>query len=115
MNESRKTQDGWKICARCETEKLVSAFGRRASSGDGLQYWCRDCIAVQQRTKYSIDRESTRLDRIQARLESYKPLRLEPPPLDVDPKTLALLDEDNPMLIGKDSTDNTEDSALWES
>lgn len=99
MNESRKAVNGWKICARCEQEKLLAAFGKRSSSGDGYQYWCRECVRSQQRARYVNSRESGRLDRVQAKLGEYKAVPLKPVPPGIDVKTLPLLDEDNPMDI----------------
>lgn len=35
-----------KRCAKCRQVKPGDAFARRARSGDGLQYYCRDCLAA---------------------------------------------------------------------
>ena len=32
-----------KVCVRCKESKPLSAFGKRAKSGDGLQFWCKPC------------------------------------------------------------------------
>jgi len=38
-----------KLCKRCNTEKPESDFTKKASSKDGLYYWCRECSRKYQR------------------------------------------------------------------
>ena len=41
--------DAMKTCSRCETALPVTAFGVRRASADGLQNYCRACIAAWAR------------------------------------------------------------------
>jgi hypothetical protein len=38
-----------KLCRKCNTEKLASAFGLDKNRYDGLQYQCRECRLVQRK------------------------------------------------------------------
>lgn len=41
-----------KRCGRCELDRPVGEFGKRARSKDGLQLWCRACCAIYNHERY---------------------------------------------------------------
>jgi hypothetical protein len=38
-----------KHCSRCEADRPESDFSPRTRSADGLQPWCRECVAAYNR------------------------------------------------------------------
>lgn len=44
-----------KRCPKCEEVKSLSKFGKKKTTGDGLQYWCKSCMneatKIYQRTE----------------------------------------------------------------
>lgn len=46
--------DGMKTCSRCEKDKPVSQFSKRAGNFDGLNYWCRECMAGAYRNRRTV-------------------------------------------------------------
>ncbi|UUG69420.1 HNH endonuclease [Streptomyces phage Sham] len=41
-----------KQCSRCNTEKPISQFRKKAASSDGLTPWCRQCFADYDKIRY---------------------------------------------------------------
>jgi len=38
-----------KVCTKCEEGKSVSEFGKDRSSGDGLNYYCKECARIKSK------------------------------------------------------------------
>lgn len=49
-----------KICTKCNVEKDLSQYYKRASAKDGLQTQCRDCAAIGAKAIYERDIEKIR-------------------------------------------------------
>jgi 5-methylcytosine-specific restriction endonuclease McrA len=54
-----------KLCTRCRVLKSVREFGRDARHSDGLQSWCRPCIAEWTRLRYA-ERQEEKLAKLRA-------------------------------------------------
>lgn len=48
-----------KTCSRCKKNRQLSAFGKNAGNPDGLQWWCRTCVADHARKRRE-DRKASR-------------------------------------------------------
>ena len=46
-----------KICRKCGGEKPLDKFGKQSSTKDGYKYYCKDCIAAINRSRYERDPE----------------------------------------------------------
>ncbi len=54
-------KDGFKVCARCRTNKPVSSYTVRTAEADGLEYTCDTCVRDSQlRKAYGITLEAYR-------------------------------------------------------
>lgn len=49
-----------KTCKKCATEKSLDCFSRAAKSPDGLQYWCKDCMRINEVARYRANPERKR-------------------------------------------------------
>lgn len=41
-----------KICSRCKQEKPLEEFSKCSTSADGLQYICKECMAVYNKQRH---------------------------------------------------------------
>ena len=46
-----------KRCPKCQTDKPLAEFAKRAKSPDGLQSWCRSCNAARSKQYYAENTE----------------------------------------------------------
>lgn len=44
-----------KRCTKCDLDKPLAAFGRKAKSRDGLNWWCKACNTADQMARYHSD------------------------------------------------------------
>lgn len=49
--------EGHKLCSKCQQHKPFGHFSTHPHTLDGLQSWCRQCKAVDQRARRAKERE----------------------------------------------------------